>query len=347
MDRVAFTGRTLTVDEAVAAMRTVKAAYTEDDLVRRGRRTFERALRHGTTAIRLQCDVDPMIGLTALEALVRLRREFAPLLDVQIVAFPQEGLLRDPRTVELMRRALRAGADVVGGGPLDDDYRAHIAQGFALARELDVPVDIHADLPIDGLRPLTEWEAPLVAAHARAAGLGGRVAIGHFASSSALTAEQARVLGGALAEAGVHVAALPASEMYRQGMADAVNSRRGMPRVRELLDAGVNVVFASNNIRDAFVTFGDADMLEQALLGALAAHLDFATALEMVTCRPATLMGLSHRNGLEIGKDADLILLDAPSAEEAVGGHAEKLYVVRRGRIVVRNDRESGIMEAT
>lgn len=342
MDRVAFTGGNLTVDEAVAAMRAVKGTYTEDDLVRRGRRTLERALRHGTTAIRAQCDVDPVIGLTALQALVRLRREFAPLLDLQIVAFPQEGLLRDPRTVELVRQALRAGADVVGGGPLDDDYRAHIAQGFALAHERDVPVDIHADLPIDGLRPLTAWEAPLIAAHARAAGLGGRVAIGHFASSSTLTAEQARVLAGTLAEAGVHVAALPASEMYRQGMADPVNSRRGMPRVRELLAAGVNVVFASNNIRDAFVTFGDADMLEQALLGAVAAHLDFATALEMVTARPATLMGLAHRNAVEVGKDADLVLLDAHSAEEAVGGHAEKLYVVRRGRIVVRNDRECG-----
>jgi cytosine/creatinine deaminase len=344
MDRVAFRDGNLTVDEAVAAMQAVKAGYTEDDLVARGRRTFERALRHGTTAVRAQCDVDPVIGLVALEALVRLRREFASLLDVQIVAFPQEGLLRDPRTVELVRRALRAGADVVGGGPLDDDYRAHIAQGFALARERDVPVDIHADLPIDRLRPLTEWEAPLIAAHARAAGLGGRVAIGHFASSSTLDAEQARVLASTLADAGVHVAALSASEMYRQGMADPVNSRRGMPRVRELLAAGVNVVFASNNIRDAFVTFGDADMLEQALLGALAAHLDFATALEMVTSRPATLMGLAHRNAVEVGKDADLVLLDARSPQEAVGGHVEKLYVVRHGRIVVRNDRQSGMM---
>ena len=338
MDRVAFPGRNLTVDEAVAAMRTIKAAYTEDDLVRRGRRTFERALRHGTTAIRIQCDVDPVIGLTGLEALGRLRREFAALLDVQIVAFPQEGLLRDPCTVELMRRALRAGADIVGGGPLDDDYRAHIAQGFALARELDAPVDIHADLPIDGLRPLTEWEAPLIAAHAREGGLGGRVAIGHFASSSTLSAEQTHVLAGMLADAGVHVAALSGSEMYRQGMADPVNSRRGMPRVRELLAAGVNVVFASNNVRDAFVTFGDADMLEQALLGAVAAHVDFTTALEMVTSRPAALMGLAHRNAVEVGKDADLVLLDAHSAEDAVGGHAEKLYVVRRGRIVARND---------
>jgi cytosine deaminase len=340
MDRVTFPGGILAVGEAIAAMASVKAAYTEDDLVRRGRLTFERALRHGTTAIRAQCDVDPVIGLMALEALVRLRREFASLLDVQIVAFPQEGLLRDPRTVELMRRAVRAGADVIGGGPLDDDYRAHIAQGFELARELGVPVDIHADLPIDRLRPLPEWEAPLIAAHARASGLAGRVAIGHFASSSALTAEQTRVIAAGLAEAGVHLAALPASEMYRQGLSDPVNSRRGVPRVRELLDAGVNVAFASNNIRDAFVTFGDADMLEQALLGALAAHLDdWDTVLDMVTSRPAALMGLAHRNGVEIGMDADLVLLDARSAEEAIGAQVEKLYVIRRGRIVVRNER--------
>ena len=140
----------------------------------------------------------------------------------------------------------------------------------------------------------------------------------------------------------MHVAALSASEMYRQGLNDPVNSRRGMPRVRELLEAGVNVVFASNNIRDAFVTFGDADMLEQALLGAVAAHLDdLGIALDMVTSRPATLMGLTHRNAVEVGKDADLVLLDARSADEAVSTQAEKLYVIRRGRVVVRNERQS------
>jgi cytosine deaminase len=332
----------LTVPEAVAAMRAVKAAYTADDLIRRGRLTLTRALRHGTTAVRAQCDVDPVIGLLALEALLALRREFADRLDLQIVAFPQEGLLGAPGAVAVMRLALKAGADLVGGGPLDADYGAHIAQAFALAREFGVPVDLHADLAIDRLRPLDEWEAPLVARHARAAGLGGRVAIGHFAASSALTREQVRGLARTLADAGVHVAALVASELYRQGLDDPVNSRRGVPRVADLLESGVNVVFASNNIRDAFVTFGTADMLEQALLGATAAHLnDPDTALDMVTARPAALMGLPARGSVVVGNQADLVILDARSAAQAIGDQAEKLFVIRRGQVIIVNRVES------
>jgi cytosine deaminase len=338
MDSCQLGEANLSVAAAVEAMRVVKARYTADDLLSRGRHTLARALRHGTTAIRAQCDVDPVIGLLALDALVALRREFADRLDLQIVAFPQEGLLGGPEAVDVMRQAFKAGADLVGGGPLDADYRAHIAQAFALAREFGVPVDIHADLGIDRLRPPSEWEAPLVAAHARATGLAGRVAIGHFAASSALTLQQIRELAAVLAGAGVHVAALTASELYRQGMDDPVNSRRGVPRVVDLLDAGVNVVFASNNIRDAFVTFGNADMLEQALLGATATHLDDPdTALEMVTSRAAALLGLTGRDAVAVGKQADLVVLDARSAAEAIGDQAEKLFVIRRGQIIATN----------
>jgi cytosine deaminase len=340
MDRVAFPGRNLTVAEAVAAMARVKAGFSHDDLIARGRETLRRALRHGTTAIRAQCDVDPIIGLAGLEALVELRREFAPLLDLQIVAFPQEGLAGDPHAVALMRQALARGADAVGGGPLDPDYRAHIEQAFALAREAGAAVDIHADLGIDGLRPTAEWESVLIASLARAGGLAGRTAIGHFAASSALDAAALRPLADALAEAGVSVASLTASEMYRQGMADLANSRRGVARVRDLLAAGVNVVFASNNVRDAFVTFGNADMLEQALLGALGAGLDgdegLAEALDMVTSRPATLMGLRHRRAVEVGQQADLVLLDAHTAAEAIVDQAARLVVLRRGQIIER-----------
>ncbi|MGH7311495.1 MAG: amidohydrolase family protein, partial [Candidatus Rokuibacteriota bacterium] len=231
MDSCQLGEASLSVAAAVEAMRTVKARYTADDLLSRGRLTLARALRHGTTAIRAQCDVDPLIGLLALDVLVTLRREFADRLDLQIVAFPQEGLLGGAPAVDVMRQALKAGADLVGGGPLDVDYRAHIAQAFALAREFGVSVDIHADLGIDRLRSPSEWEAPLVAAHARAAGLAGRVAIGHFAATSALTRAQMRPLAALLSDAGVHVAALTASELYRQGMDDPVNSRRGVARV--------------------------------------------------------------------------------------------------------------------
>lgn len=325
----------LTVGEAIDTMHRAKLAYTPEDLLARGRSTLTRALRHGTTAIRAQCDVDPIVGLMALEALVTLRREFSGRLDLQIVAFPQEGLAGKPQAIALMQSALKAGADAVGGGPLDPDYRAHIAQVFALAREFGAPVDIHADLPLAGLRPVAEWEAPLIAKLAQQHGLAGRVAIGHFAASSTLRSGELHALAEQLAQAGVSVAALPASEMYRQGLADPVNSRRGVPRVRDLLAAGTNVVFASNNLRDAFVTFGNADMLEQALLCATACQLDdMDVVLDMVTTRAARMMGLPGREGIAPGQQADLVLLDARSAAAAIGDQAEKLVVMRRGRII-------------
>jgi cytosine deaminase len=341
MDSLRLGEANLTVAEAVAAMRGAKADYTRESLLARGRLVLERALRHGVTALRAQCDVDPLIGLLALEALVELRREWADRVDLQIVAFPQEGLVGDSEAVRVMCEALKKGADVAGGGPLDPDYRAHVAQVFALAREAGAGVDIHADLGIDNLRPPAEWEAALVAEMARAAGLQGHVAIGHFAAAGAVPWEAVAPVARALAEAGVSVAALPASELYRQGLADPANSRRGMTRVRELLAAGVNVVFASNNVRDAFVTFGNADLLEQALLAAHAASLDteaeLATVLEMVTTRPARLMGLHHRSEVAVGQQADLVVLDAASPAEAIARQAEKLYVIRRGQVAARN----------
>lgn len=337
----------LTVGEAIDAMHRAKLAYTPEDLLARGRLTLTRALRHGTTAIRAQCDVDPIVGLMALETLVTLRREFAGRLDLQIVAFPQEGLVGKPQAIALMRAALKAGADVVGGGPLDPDYRAHIEQVFALAREFGAPVDIHADLPLAGLRPLVQWEAPLIAQLTQQYGLAGRVAIGHFAASSTLRSAELRALAKQLAQAGVSVAALPASEMYRQGLADAVNSRRGVPRVRDLLEAGTNVVFASNNLRDAFVTFGNADMLEQALLGATACQLDdLDTVLDMVTTRAARMMALPGRAAVAPGQQADLVLLDADSAAAAIGDQAEKLAVIRRGRIIGGHRLQCGALPA-
>jgi cytosine/creatinine deaminase len=340
MDGLALGDANLTVAGAVAAMRGAKADYTRESLLARGRRVLEHALRHGVTALRAQCDVDPLIRLLALEAMVELRREWADRVDLQIVAFPQEGLAGDPEAIRLMGEALRRGADAAGGGPLDPDYRAHVAQVFALAREAGAAVDIHADLAIDSLRPPAEWEAVLVAELARAADLEGRVAIGHFAAAGAVPWEAVAQMARALVEAGVSVAALPASELYRQGLADPVNSRRGMTRIRELLAAGVNVVIASNNVRDAFVTFGNADLLEQALLAAHGAALDteaeLAAVLEMVTTRPARLMGLHHRSEVAVGQQADLVVLDAASPAEAIARQAEKLYVIRRGRVAIR-----------
>lgn len=343
-DQLEFPDGNLAVDDAVMAMGRLKRAYTPGTVYARGRRVLAMAVRHGVTAVRTQCDVDPICGLMPLEVLCRLREEFAPCLTMQIVAFPQEGLIREPGTVDLLREALRRGADCPGGGPLDADFKAHIDQVFALAREFGAAVDLHTDLGIDTLRPVPEWECVYAAGKAIEAGLEGRVCVHHLAALGAVTAEEAQPVLTALARAGVSVNAVPASEMYRQGMRDPANARRGMTRVKDLLAAGVNVCFASNNVRDAFVTFGCEDLLEQAWFGAQAAHLateaELATALEMVTTRPARAIGLADY-GLAPGAHADLVLLDARTPAEAVRRQAEKLYVWKRGRLVARNGRRA------
>ncbi len=328
-----------------AAIERRRRAFTEADIIARATAALQLALRHGVTAVRAQCHLDPEIGLKHIAALQTVKEQVADWMTLQIVAFPQQGLLRQPQTLDLFREAFRWGADIMGGAAnLETGHTAqeHIDAAFALAMENDRDLDIHADL---GLKPdagLEDLELVHIARRTIEYGYQGRVTIGHactLGSASPAVAAEAIAL---LAAAEISVISQP--DLYRLGREDCQHVRRGLTRVKELLAAGVNVTYASNNVRDALRPLGNLDLLEEGLILAYGAHMDtveeLAMLLRMSTCNAARALRLPHY-GLQPGCKADMVLFDAPSAPAALVGQAEKAFVVQAGRLRAANSRSS------
>ena len=324
-----------------AAVERRRKAFTHEEIVNRASAALRLALRHGTTALRAQCHLDTEIGLAHIKALQEVKEKFAGVVTVQIVAFPQQGLLRDPRTLNLFREAFRQGADIMGGAANIESERhfsEHIDAAFGLALDLDRDLDIHADL---GLKPVVELEDLEVVHIARRTiehGYQGRVTVGHACTLDSAPPQVAREAIDLLKEADITVISQP--DLYRLGREDEQHVRRGLTRVKELLAAGVNVAYASNNVRDPLRPLGNMDLLEEALILAYGAHMDTVEQLEtlmrMSTCHAARAMRLPDY-GLSPGNLADMVLFDAPSASAAIVGQVEKLHVFKAGRLRATN----------
>ena len=315
-----------------------RRAFTREDIERRASIALEIASRHGVTALRAQCHVDTEIGLKHLEALQSVKEKYAGRVTVQIVAFPQQGLLRDPRTMDLFREAFRVGADVMGCASRFIEGREHLDAALSLATEQDVDLDIHADLSIPQTVELDDLDVVYIAQCAIEVGYQGRVTAGHVCALDSALPDVARQAIEIIKEADISVISMP--DLYRLGRQDTRHVRRGLTRVKQLLEAGVNVVYASNNVRDALRPLGNFDLLEEALILAYGAHMDtveeMVTLLDMSTYNAARALCLQNY-GLEKGCVADLVVLDAPSASAAIVGQVEKSYVFKTGRLMATN----------
>ncbi len=345
--------RSGTLSEAREKMRKAKAGFTKEDIKARAKKTVLRAVQDGVTAIRTHVDIDPSIGLRGLEALLELREDLKHLVHIQIVAFPQEGISEEPGTEDLMREAMTMGADVVGGHlSIAQDFREHSARVFELAAEFDRDVDIHVDIDIDRDYSKTtpdrdgrEYPEGLgVVAMAKETlrrGYGGRVAASHLCALDALPPSMAENVIALMARSGVSAVALPPGNLFTHGRADPQNVRRGVTRVRALLAGGVRVSFGTDNIRDPFNPLGNTNMIHNAILTAYACHMataeDFRTTLKLCTVNAADIMNLPGY-GLKEGMFADIVVLDAPSAEEALANQATATHVFKRGRLVATNE---------
>jgi cytosine deaminase len=319
--------------------------FTMEDIERRASVALELASRHGVTALRAQCHVDTEVGLKHVEALQKVKEKYAGRVTVQIVAFPQQGLLRHPETKDLFREAFRVGADVMGGASNLDldaqgnsDVERHIEAAFDLAMELDVDLDIHADLGIPWQVELDDLEVVHIARKTIACGYQGRVTVGHASALDSALPEVAEQAIQLIKDAEISVVSQP--DLYRLGREDVHHVRRGLTRVKQLLAAGVNVTYASNNVRDALRPLGNFDLLEEALILAYGAHLDTVdelnALLQMSTYNAAKALRL-QKYGLEKGCMADMVVLDAPTASAAIVGQAEKRYVFKAGRLMAAN----------
>jgi cytosine/creatinine deaminase len=337
-DRVTTTAGTL--EEAIRLTGEAKRAFTVDDIRDRARRVLDLAVRAGTTAMRSHVEVDPIVGLLGMEAMLPLREEYAPALDLQLCAFAQEGIVKAPGTEGLLRRALTMGADLIGGCPYNDtDGLEHIRIVFALATAFGVDADFHVDFA-DEPEHLHVRE---IAAQTLQAGWQGRVAVGHLTELAAVPLFRQDELIAEIAGAGLGVICLPATDLYLMGRGDEANVRRGLTPVRRLLQAGVPVALASNNIRNAFTPVGTADLSHMAFVAAVAAHMgtpdDLRALLACITLHPARILRLPDY-GLAPGCYADLVVWDCDQPEDAVATLPPRTLVVKRGRVTIEARRE-------
>ena len=327
-----------TLLEGIALWGELKPQLTQAALVERALQYCDWAVAKGLLAIRTHVDVCDA-RLLAVEALLQVKATVAPWLDLQLVAFPQDGLLRAPGALANLKRALDLGVDVVGGIPHFERTMAEGAESVRilceLAAERGLRVDLHCDETDDPLSRHIET----LAFHTQRLGLHGRVTGSHLTSMHSMDNYYVSKLLPLIAEAQVHAIANPLINITLQGRADTYPKRRGMTRVPELMAAGVNVAFGHDCVLDPWYSLGSADMLEVAQMGLHVAQMtstaQMRACFDAVTVNAAKLMGLSDY-GLEVGKAADFVLLQARDPVEAIRLRATRLAVVRRGRVLAR-----------
>jgi cytosine/creatinine deaminase len=319
------------VSEAIRAVAGMKKDFTVEDVYARGARVLERAIVHGTTRMRTHVEIDPRIGLRGFEAVKALKRDYAWAIDLSLCVFPQEGLTNDPGSEELLIQALRDGGEVIGGCPYTDtDPNAHLARIFDLAEEFDVDVDLHLDFDLDP----SWWHLDEVCRQTERRNYGGRVAIGHATKLSALPPERLKAATAQLAQAGVAVTVLPATDLYLMGREATHNAPRGLTLAHKLAGEGVLCSVATNNVLNPFTPFGDASLLRMANFYANVAHAsvnDFDTCLDLVTELPARLMNLRDY-GIKVGNPADLVVLDTQDSRFAIAELPDIVMGFKDGR---------------
>lgn len=321
-----------TLQEAIAEVAAAKRAFTEDDVYARGRRTLEKAILQGTTHMRTHVEVDPRIGLKSFNAISRLKKNYAWAIDLEICVFPQEGMLNDPGTEGLLVAACEAGADLIGGCPYtDSDPHGQIGRIFDIARRFNLDIDFHLDFDLD-----PSWMHLVeVCRQTTAHRYGGRVAVGHVTKLSALPPAQFDAAARRLADAGVAVTVLPATDLFLMGRAHDHDVPRGVAPAHRLVKHGVTCSLATNNVLNPFTPFGDCSLVRMTNLYANVAQIgavnDIAACFDLVTAQPAKLMNLDGY-GIAVGNPADFVVLDCQSPAMAVAELAQPLSGFKRGR---------------
>ena len=325
-----------TLLEGIAIWGEFAEAISADDVKARARALCHWAIARGNLAIRSHVDVSNP-ALIAVRALLELREELAPYLDLQLVAFPQEGYLRNPDARAALSAALDLGVDVIGGIP---HFERTMAEGgrsvtmlCELAAERGLAVDLHCDESDD---PLSRHIETLACETVRL-GLQGRVAGSHLTSMHAMDNYYVSKLLRLMGEARIHAVANPLINVTLQGRHDNYPKRRGMTRVNEMMDCGINVSFGHDCVLDPWYPLGSHDMLEVAHMGLHLAHMtgvdQMRACFDAVTGNGARTLGLESY-GLEPGCHADMVVLQASDTIEALRTRPARLHVIRRGRVI-------------
>ncbi|TYQ14014.1 UNVERIFIED_ORG: cytosine deaminase [Zoogloea ramigera] len=330
-----------TLLEGIALWGELKPELTQQALVERALQYCDWAVARGLLAIRSHVDVCDD-RLLAVEALLDVKRRVAPYLDLQLVAFPQDGVLRSPTAFANLKRAIAMGVDVVGGIPHFERTMADGAESVRLlcefAADKGLRVDMHCDESDDPLSRHIET----LAYHSHRLGLHGRVTGSHLTSMHSMDNYYVSKLLPLIREGGVAAIANPLINITLQGRHDSYPKRRGMTRVPEMLAAGIDVAFGHDCVMDPWYSLGSGDMLEVAHMGLHVAQMTGQDAMRAcftaVTDTPARILGLDGY-GVAVGCHADLVLLDAANPVEALRLRAARRLVMRRGEIVAESPR--------
>ena len=336
-----------TLLEGIALWGELKPQQTVDEIIERALRYCDLAVSMGIGAIRSHVDICDD-GLKGVDALLEVRRQVAPYLDLQLVAFPQDGVLRDPTAMQNLIRALDRGVDVVGGIPHFERTMADGATSVRLlceiAAERGLRVDMHCDESDDPMSRHVE----VLAYETTRLGLEGRVTGSHLTSMHSMDNYYVSKLISLIAEAGLHAVPNPLINIMLQGRHDTYPKRRGQTRVPELRDAGVNIGFGSDCVMDPWYSLGRADMLDVAMMGLhvgqLSSRADMAWCFEAVTVNSARVMGLENY-GLDVGCDANFVLLQADDPIEAIRLRAHRLATVRGGKVIAQAPRVQHVLD--
>ena len=328
-----------TLLEGIALWSELKPQLDAEDIKSRAHALCRWAVARGNLAIRSHVDIcDP--ELTAVRALLEVREELRPYLDLQLVAFPQDGYFRHPEAVSLLPKALDLGVDVVGGIPHFERTMAEGTRSVSalceIAEKRGLMVDMHCDESDD---PSSRHIETLVAETQRL-GMVGRVAGSHLTSMHSMDNYYAAKLISLMAESEVHAVANPLINITLQGRSDSYPKRRGMTRVKEMIEQGINVAFGHDCVLDPWYALGSHDMLEVASMGLHVAQMtgisEMHAAFRAVTINAARVMDLADY-GLTPGCNADMVVLQAGDPVEALRLKANRLYVIRRGQIIAES----------
>jgi cytosine/creatinine deaminase len=319
----------------VKGVSPLKKDMSLEDVRRRAAQTLEQCIVHGTTRMRTQVEVDPAIAMRGFEAVQSLIADYKWAIDIELCVFPQEGLISYPGTDELLVEALKRGAKVIGGAPrYDSDQAGQIRRIFELAREFDGDIDMHLDvghtpeaMNIHLVRELTDQYKR-----------GGHVVVGHMAKLSLIPPGEVATLGRSLADSGIAVTVLPATDLFLMGRDQDHNVRRGVADANLLIANGVNCSLSSNNILNPATPYGDCSLIRIANLYANVLQLDRPAELRecfrMLTDRSACLLNM-HDYGLAVGRPADVVIIDAQSPEQAVAEIAQPVAAFKNGEQTV------------
>jgi cytosine/creatinine deaminase len=310
----------------------IKPEISKEDVYARAERALRECILRGTTHIRTQVEIDPLIGMRGFDAIEKLADDYRWAVDLQICIFPQDGLTNVPGTQELLVEGLRRGARVIGAAPrYDTDGSEQIRRIFKLAREFDADIDMHLDVG-PSAEHLDVYQVIELTEQYR---LGGRVTVGHMAKLSLLPPDELEQTARRLADAGVNVTVLPATDLFLMGRTHNHAVPRGVADANFLLEHGVNCSLSTNNVMNPSTPYGDCSLIRLANLHAnvlqVAMPHELCDCFEMITTRSARILSLADY-GVAVGHPADLVVIDAASPDQAVAQVRHPVAAFKRGR---------------